>query len=338
MQERVAKPEAVDSEPTWYLTRAGEQLGPLTGRELSLFAEGGNFKPGDLVWTAGFDAWKPADDVFGLSPSPEATTQAAPEPINETSEQGETSEQDGASKRDGASESVMFSLPPAPEAEPVDIPASLGDVGDAVFDAGPAFDDAAHGFDDAAHATAEPNGEDVDALIQALTGRGEPAKPTLKARVLQEIKKFAGIFVYLWVVFIVLLLHEWIVLSENHINFKFYGLAAINALVLAKIMLIADNFRFAEQLKGMPLIYPIIYKAVAFTTLLFAAYVLEEMLIGGIFGKGVLASVPNVGGGLGGAFGLWLIFCIALVPFFAFKELERVVGPAAFLKLLFGRS
>ncbi len=68
MQKRVAEPEAVDSEPTWYLTRGGEQLGPLTGRELSLFAEGGNFKPGDLVWTAGFDAWQPADDVFRPDP------------------------------------------------------------------------------------------------------------------------------------------------------------------------------------------------------------------------------------------------------------------------------
>jgi len=47
MQKRVAELEAVESEPTWYLTRAGEQLGPLTGRELSLFADGGNFKPGD---------------------------------------------------------------------------------------------------------------------------------------------------------------------------------------------------------------------------------------------------------------------------------------------------
>ncbi len=209
---------------------------------------------------------------------------------------------------------------------------------DAVFDVGAAFDDVAHGFDDGAHASAEPNGEDVDALIQALTGSAEPPKPTLKERVLQEVRKFAGIFIYLWVVFTVLLAHEWVVLSENHISFKFYGLAALNALVLAKIMLIADNVRFAERLKGMPLVYPILYKAVAFTTLLFAAYVLEEMLMGGIFGAGFLASVPDVGGGFGGAFVLWLIFCIALVPFFAFKELERVVGPAAFLKLLFGRS
>jgi GYF domain 2 len=313
MQERVAKPEAVDSEPTWYLTRGGEQLGPLTGRELSLFADGGNFKPGDLVWTAGFDAWQPADDVFGLSPEPEPEPEAA-------------TLADEAAGDDPSN--VTFSLPaPAEGGEP----APMATPADAHFAVDSAFDDGGHG-------SAEPNGEDVDALIQALTGSAEPAKPTLKARILQEVKKFAGIFLYLWVVFTVLLAHEWIVLSENHIGFKFYGLAAINALVLAKIMLIADGARFGEQLKGMPLVYPIVYKAVAFTTLLFVAYVLEEMLVGGITGKGFLASVPNIGGGLGGALILWLIFCVALVPFFAFKELERVVGPAAFKKLLFGRS
>ena len=318
MQKRVGEVEAGDAESTWYLTRGGEQLGPLTGRELSLFAEGGNFKPGDLVWTAGFDAWKPADAVFGLAPASEAGTQESIEPANETPEPGgETSE------------SVTFSLPSSPEAEANNSFDPGDETADAVFEVGSEFDDAAH-------ATHEPNGEDVDALIQALTGSAEPPKPTLKARVLQEAKKFAGIFVYLWVVFIVLLAHEWIVLSENHIGFKFYGLAAINALLLAKIMLIADNARFAERLKGMPLVYPIAYKAVAFTTLLFFAYVIEEMIIGWVSGHGFLASMPHIGGGLLGALAMWLIFCVVLVPFFAFKELERVVGPDEFRKLLLG--
>ncbi len=325
MQKRVAEVEAGDAEPTWYLTRGGEQLGPLTGRELSLFAEGGNFKPGDLVWTVGFDAWKPADDVFGLTPSPEADTQDASGSGNETSGLGEKT-----------SEAVTFSLPPSPEAEANEFSEPESAVADATFDIAHAFDDTAHALDDPAHAAAEPNGEDVDALIQALTGPAEPAKPTLKERVLQEVKKFAGIFVYLWIVFMVLLLHEWIVLSQNHIGFKFYGLAAINALLLGKIMLVAEQFRFAESLKRKPLIYPIVYKAVAFTTLLFIAYIIEEMVVGWIRGHGFLASVPRIGGGLGGGIAVWIIFSIALIPFFGFKEFQRAVGPDMIRKLLFG--
>ncbi len=256
MQKRVAEAEAADSEPTWYLTRGGEQLGPLTGRELSLFAEGGNFKPGDLVWTAGFDAWKPADDVFSLDPSSAASTESSIAPSQES---------DAPSSE--TAEAAVFSLPLSPEDE-TSSHVALG--GDQTLSIAPELDDPAH-------AVAEPNGEDVDALIQALTGNGEPAEPTLKLRILEEAKKFAGIVVYLWVVFMVLLLHEWIVLSQNHIGFKFYGLAVINAILLGKIMLVAEQLRFAESLKRKPLIYPIVYKAVAFTTLLFMAYVLEAM-------------------------------------------------------------
>jgi len=125
-------------------------------------------------------------------------------------------------------------------------------------------------------------------------------------------------------------------LSQNHIGFKFYGLAAINALLLGKIMLVAEQFRFAESLKRKPLIYPIVYKAVAFTTLLFIAYIIEEMVVGWIRGHGFLASVPRIGGGLGGGIAVWIIFSIALIPFFGFKEFQRAVGPDMIRKLLFG--
>ncbi len=253
---------------------------------------------------------------FGLTPTPEAARQRPIEPDDKTSELGNET-----------STGVTFSLPSSPEAEAVGTLEPAGETADAIFEVGP---------DDAAHASSEPNGEDVDALIQALTGSAEPPKPTLKERVLQEVKKFAGIFIYLWVVFIVLLLHEWIVLSQNHIGFKFYGLAAINALLLGKIMLVAEQFRFAENLKRKPLIYPIVYKAVAFTTLLFIAYIIEEMVVGWIGGHGFFASVPRVGGSIGGGIAVWLIFCVALIPFFAFKEFQRAVGTDMIRKLLFG--
>lgn len=66
--------DAETSEGSWYLARDGEQLGPLTERELSLFADGGNFKPGDLLWTAGLESWKSAEDVFDLAPAGESET------------------------------------------------------------------------------------------------------------------------------------------------------------------------------------------------------------------------------------------------------------------------
>lgn len=337
MQERVV--EERDAEPvgpSWYLSRDGEQIGPLTDRELSLFAHGGNFKPGDLLWTAGLDGWKPAEAIFRLK-----NDGAAEAGIDEdaSAPQGVAAPQDAEWETDGESGPVAFS---PDESGPSDSQDTRQDTaGDADFEFLPppeAETPAAHHalHHDAEHDAGEPDGEDVTALVQALKGETAPPKLTLKERAIQELKAFAGAFVYLWVVFTVFLLHEWIVLSEKNIGFAFYGLATINAIALGKIIVVAEHFRFAERLREKPLIYPIAYKTVAFTTLLFVAYVIEMMLFGWIGGHGFLASVPALGGGPLGTAILWLIFCVVLMPYFAFKEFERAVGPDMIRKLLFG--
>ena len=43
----------------------------------------------------------------------------------------------------------------------------------------------------------------------------------VKAKLYDELKRFLMIFAYLWLVFLVFLVHEWIVLADNHIGFKF---------------------------------------------------------------------------------------------------------------------
>src|SRR5713101_1766585 len=104
-----------------------------------------------------------------------------------------------------------------------------------------------------------------------------PSKRNVKAIVLDEVKEFIGIFAYLLVVFGLFVLHEWIVLSDHHIGYRFYGFALINALILAKIILVAEGLHFADGIKEKPLVYPIVYKSLAFTVLLICAYIAEEV-------------------------------------------------------------
>ena len=91
------------------------------------------------------------------------------------------------------------------------------------------------------------NDADVSASASAGFGR---EKPSLRARLLKELKSFLIMFAYLWLVFSVFLVHEWTVLASHQIGFRFYELAVVNALVLSKIMLIAEALRFAERLRG----------------------------------------------------------------------------------------
>lgn len=164
-------------------------------------------------------------------------------------------------------------------------------------------------------------------------------KRSLKSRLADELRKFLMIFAYLWIVFSVFLLHEWAVLASNHISFTFYGLALVNALILSKIVLIAEAFGFAERLDDKPLVYPIAFKSIAFAALLMGAYIAEEIAVGLFHGKTVADSVPLIGGG--GAIGVLTvsaILCIALIPFFAFREIARVVGAAEFRALMLGSA
>ena len=80
-------------------------------------------------------------------------------------------------------------------------------------------------------------------------------KRGLKQRILDEVVKFLGIAFYLWVMFGVFALHESVVSAKDHINYHFYGFALVNALVLGKVMLVAEDLHFADRFKDRPLIY-----------------------------------------------------------------------------------
>ncbi len=115
-------------------------------------------------------------------------------------------------------------------------------------------------------------------------GQHRVEKKGLKAKAVQELIKFIILFAYLWIIFLVFFVHEWIVLAHNHIGFKFYGLAALNSLVLAKIMLIAEDMRFTKAFERGSLISPIAYKSALFSVLLISAYLLEEIIVGAFRG------------------------------------------------------
>jgi len=131
-------------------------------------------------------------------------------------------------------------------------------------------------------------------------------------------------------------LHESVVSEKNHINYHFYGFALVNALVLGKVMLVAEDLHFAEWFKDRALIYPILFKAIAFSVLFLVFDVVEEVLAGIFKGKTIDESIPSIGGGsLTGVFFVGIILFVALIPFFAFREMGRVIGERELHSLIF---
>jgi nitrate reductase NapE component len=160
----------------------------------------------------------------------------------------------------------------------------------------------------------------------------------LKEKAEHEIKEFLVIALYLWVVLGMFVLYKSVVLTEAghaRTDFVAHGLALINALVLAKFMLIARAFHLGERANDAPLIYPTLLKSALFAVVLGCCKVLEEAAVGYFRGKSFSESVADIGGGtLEGILTLTLILFVILIPLVAVGELNRLL-PAGKLTQLF---
>jgi len=146
-------------------------------------------------------------------------------------------------------------------------------------------------------------------------------------RIIEEFVQFIFIAIYLWAMFGILALHEAILAKEHGLDYHFYGFAIINSLVLGKVVLVADGLHFANWYKNGRVVYAIVCKAVAFAALLIVFDVAEELIVGLVTGKALAASLPSIGGGdLRGVVFVWVILAVALLPFFAFREVDAALG------------
>ena len=101
----------------------------------------------------------------------------------------------------------------------------------------------------------------------------------LKQKVLVEFKEGLIIALYLWAVFGLLVVHKSMILAEHHIDFVYHGVALINALALAKVILVARKLDLSARIKDAPLIYPTLLKSAFFTVVLACFKILEDAAI-----------------------------------------------------------
>ena len=158
----------------------------------------------------------------------------------------------------------------------------------------------------------------------------------LKERALDEFRRFLLMFVYLWVVFGLFVLNESLVLGERNMTFAFQGFAVVNAAILAKVMLVAEDLKFGRRFDHLPLIYPVIYKAAVFATVFILFHTMERIAIGMFGGKTAADSLPHIGGGTWqGGLTVWAVVAVSLLPFFALHEISRYMGPSGLWILMF---
>lgn len=160
--------------------------------------------------------------------------------------------------------------------------------------------------------------------------------PNAKQRVFSESKKLFWTTLYLWILLSLFVIHKSVVLKEQNIFFH-QGFALINALALAKVILVADMV----HVKGwrMPLAYLVLLKSAIFSLILICFHVLEDGLIGMWHGKGFVESIHGFGAGhLQDILAVGAILFVCLIPFFALKEVASRVGSEKLYNLFFSRD
>jgi hypothetical protein len=166
----------------------------------------------------------------------------------------------------------------------------------------------------------------------------QESKPRFKERAKHQVKKFSLMFLYLWVVFGMLAIYESIVLSQHQIPYVSHGLAVINALIFAKVMLVAEDLHLGHRLDDKPLVYSIIFKSLLFGITLICFHIVEHVFIGIWHGTPMAETISEIGANnLKGMVSAGIIATVALVPFFILHEISRVIGESNFWSLFFQR-
>ena len=162
------------------------------------------------------------------------------------------------------------------------------------------------------------------------------AKAGWKQKVIDEFIEYWIVVAFLAWFFAVFAWYRRFVLAEYHISYTHYWVGLIEALVLAKLILIGDALRLGRRLDDKPLIVPTFWKAVVFSLLVAVFSVLEHTIEGLFRHQGVTGGFEELmSKGKYELLGQSLIMFSAFVPFFACKELERVLGEGQLLKLFF---
>lgn len=160
----------------------------------------------------------------------------------------------------------------------------------------------------------------------------------LVAKGIEEFRRFLVMFVYLWAIFGLFVLNEAVVLGKTDISFLAQGFAAINAAILAKVMLIAEGLKLGRQLDRFPAIYSIAFRSCIFAALFIVFHILEHVVIAMIAGKPASAGFPAIGGGTwAGAACVWAILTVSLLPFFTLQAIGQALGEGELWKLMFRR-
>ena len=177
----------------------------------------------------------------------------------------------------------------------------------------------------------------------AKTWDGEPyrqveivGKHGLKQRIIHELREFLRIFLYLAPFFCAFATYRMLLLNQFEARYFAYGSAFVNALILSKIILLGEYLQLGKRQEQKPLIYSTVHKSFAFALLVAVFHLLEDAVKGVLHGAGIVGALTALDGrGMSEMLAHSVVMFCAFLPFFALREIERVLGEGRLADLFF---
>jgi len=158
-----------------------------------------------------------------------------------------------------------------------------------------------------------------------------------KQKLVREMTAYLGNVLYLFLFLGMFTMYRRLILAQHEISYLRYGISLVEALVLAKVIMIGEALHLARGLEHKPLIVPTLYKATVFCVLVGAFALVEHLVIGLLRGRDLAESFKQITDKL---IYEWIAECLvaflAFIPFFGIRELARVLGKRKMQALFFG--
>lgn len=160
----------------------------------------------------------------------------------------------------------------------------------------------------------------------------------LKEKAIAELKEFWMIALYLFVFFGAFTFYRRMITAEFGVTYLHYGVALIEALVIAKVVLIGRALGLGREAARGRLIVSVVLNAFVFALLSILFGVLEHV-VDGLIHKKDWASIMRdlLAVGPHELFARLIMMFVSFLPFFAFLELGRALGPHRLLDLFLAK-
>jgi hypothetical protein len=161
-----------------------------------------------------------------------------------------------------------------------------------------------------------------------------PMPTTVAQRLGRELREYTAATLYLYISFGALNLYRQAILNAHGVSYSAYGWGAINALILAKFILIGQAVHLGERYATRRFVFIIAVKALLFLALLLVLSFIENAIVGLIHGQSLAVSLASFGGTLPQLLATCLVMLLILIPYLTFQELNEALGEGGLRKLL----